>query len=498
MTHLVTVGGKTIGSGTQGAAIQSVKLTRCVSAGEDLTLGAVCSAMAEISFISLDVSVPVGTDFTLFTQENGEIKQVGLFTCQQVQTQGLVTKITAYDRLLRLEQDATLFLRTLKQWPYSLADFAHRVCDFCNVRLAEEDIPGGNFPIREFTGQGITARTLMQYVGEIAGCFLTADEYGVAHFGWYTPTELVVAPQGESFCFADGLQLEPFQVPPVDTVHIRGTEADVGLVYPDHEGYQHYTITGNPLLMQDTEAVAQRLYEQLKDVTYTPGQLRVPDSVPVSPGDIITVLDTAGQSHSFYVMEAVHQNRELLLTCFGTVHRDSDYSRNYQKLEALSGKVLELTTRAEGLSLSNQDMQGNLADLRLSLEGISTQVTAQTQENTQVRKELTALTQTARELSASVKTVEENGVCRVETQFGLTLDGSALTIARSDSEMVNRLNEKGMYVVRGDDGGAQTVMLQADADGVVATDVSVRNYLLVGDHARFEDYEENRTACFYC
>jgi len=25
----------------------------------------------------------------------------------------------------------------------------------------------------------------------------------------------------------------------------------------------------------------------------------------------------------------------------------------------------------------------------------------------------------------------------------------------------------------------------------------VRNYLEVGDHARFEDYESNRTACFY-
>jgi len=498
MTHLVEIGGRTIGSGTQGAAIQSVKLTRCVNAGEDLTLGSVCSAMVEISFLELDVPVPVGTDFKLFTQENGEITQVGLFTCQQAQTRGQVTKITAYDRLLRLEQDATLFLKTLKQWPYSLAEFAWRVCDFCNIPLAEEDIPGGELPLYQITGQNVTARTLMQYVGEVAGRFLTADAYGVAHFGWYTPTDTVIAPQGECCCFSDGLKLEPFQVPRVDTVHIRATGEDVGLVYPDHEGYQHYTSTGNPLLMLERELVAPRLYAQLKTVTYTPGQLRVPDTVPVAPGDIITVEDTAGQRHSFYVMELTHQNRALTLTCYGTVHRDGDYSRNYRKLEALEGKVLELTTTTNELSVSNWDMQGTMSNLHLSLLGISSQVSAQTQENTLVRRELTALTQTARALSASVKTVEENGASRVQTQFGLTLDGSALTIARSGSEMVNRLNERGMYVVRTDGADAQTVMLQADADGVVATDVSVRNYLMVGDHARFEDFDTNRTACFYC
>jgi hypothetical protein len=58
--------------------------------------------------------------------------------------------------------------------------------------------------------------------------------------------------------------------------------------------------------------------------------------------------------------------------------------------------------------------------------------------------------------------------------------------------MENRLDEKGMYVLRGGE-----TMLKADADGVIATDVSVRNYLVVGEHARLEDYGQGRTACFY-
>jgi len=39
--------------------------------------------------------------------------------------------------------------------------------------------------------------------------------------------------------------------------------------------------------------------------------------------------------------------------------------------------------------------------------------------------------------------------------------------------------------------------LQANDKGVVAADVTVRNYLIMGSHARFEDYGAGRTACFW-
>ena len=62
--------------------------------------------------------------------------------------------------------------------------------------------------------------------------------------------------------------------------------------------------------------------------------------------------------------------------------------------------------------------------------------------------------------------------------------------------MHNSLDETGMYVRRGDE-----IMLQANNKGVIATDVQVRNYLIVGDHARFENYsngtDSKRTACFW-
>jgi hypothetical protein len=62
--------------------------------------------------------------------------------------------------------------------------------------------------------------------------------------------------------------------------------------------------------------------------------------------------------------------------------------------------------------------------------------------------------------------------------------------------MGNLLDHTGMYVRRSGE-----VILQANNQGVAARDVSVANFLVIGENARFEDYssgtDQNRTACFY-
>lgn len=95
-----------------------------------------------------------------------------------------------------------------------------------------------------------------------------------------------------------------------------------------------------------------------------------------------------------------------------------------------------------------------------------------------------------------MKNIQENGISKVETQAGYTFSDEGLKISKAGEEMENRLDNTGMYVERSGE-----VILQADHKGVVATDVKVRNFLVIGDHARFEDYsdgiDDKRTACFW-
>ena len=102
----------------------------------------------------------------------------------------------------------------------------------------------------------------------------------------------------------------------------------------------------------------------------------------------------------------------------------------------------------------------------------------------------------AEDVSIEVTKIVNYGVDKVTTKTGYTFGEDGLKIQKDGQEIVNTLDHEGMSVKRGEE-----VMLKADKDGVIATDVKVRNYLIIGKHARFEDYNDGtdskRTACFW-
>ena len=84
------------------------------------------------------------------------------------------------------------------------------------------------------------------------------------------------------------------------------------------------------------------------------------------------------------------------------------------------------------------------------------------------------------------------GIDSVKTSTGYTFDKDGLNIHKDGEEMHNTLDNTGMYVRRND-----TDVLIANNEGVNAINLTARQYLIVGNNARFEDYSGNRTACFW-
>ena len=54
------------------------------------------------------------------------------------------------------------------------------------------------------------------------------------------------------------------------------------------------------------------------------------------------------------------------------------------------------------------------------------------------------------------------------------------------------ITEDGMKISKNN-----TEMLVADNQGVKAEDLHATTYLIIGNNSRFEDYESNRTGCFF-
>lgn len=500
-TLVILPDGSHLSSGGDGSAIESFTLTQCVNTGQELTLGSVCAAMAEFTVLSPQaLNLQAGDEMTLYRCQGDMRWKIGIFIAQEpVRTGSNRLKITAYDRVSLLDQDLTSWLEGLTQWPYTLQSFSQMVCDACGVTLKNTPMPNGDYAVKKFQAGQVTGRQLMRWVGELCGRFCRADQDGNLEFGWYTPKDVTVAPGGEHYYFS--VHYQQYRVEPVAKVQLRQSAEDVGTVYPDNpEKANTYIITGNPLLAPDGAeslvGIAQTLYEQLAAVTYTPCKVSVAADCSLAAGDILTVQSADGTEMPVYVMTRIQKGSRDTLEATGSIRRDSSTAVNQQSFGALSGKVLNLKTTVDGIRAENRDAAGKLASLRLDVSAIASEVSRQQTDSQSLKTQLTTLTQKAESVDIRVQKLTEEGTVRVQTESGFTFDEKGLTISRSGSQMENLLDESGMYVKR-----YGNVILQANQDGVQAVDVTVRNYLVVGDHARFEDYssglDTKRTACYW-
>lgn len=147
----------------------------------------------------------------------------------------------------------------------------------------------------------------------------------------------------------------------------------------------------------------------------------------------------------------------------------------------------------------------NISNLQFDIENINASVqSTETTTNTtleSINEELNTLTKkvessmTAEQINIAIKSELSNGVTKVETSTGYTLDENGLTVSKTGSEMTTNIDEDGMSVYRGD-----VEVLTANNEGVTAYNLHAKTYLIVGSSSRFEDYEKDgelRTGCFW-
>lgn len=492
--------GSQISSGAEASvSIQRVELTQKVNTKQALTCGSVFSACLQVSLLSADGTLPLSAGQQLTLLRDG--KKQGVFWVETAEKTGKgLFALTAYDSLSRLDQDLSAWLAGLSHWPYSLLELAQMVCRQCGLTLKTEQIPSGAFPVGAFKAREVTGRRILGWIAEAAGCFCRADGDGQVEFLWYTPRDLCLQDRGDTYYFRGSYHYED-PVDPIDQVQIRQDTKDVGTMYPaDFSGENVYVVEGNPLLQAENstylEEIAQNLYERLSGISYFPGKVAVAGALEIEPGQIITVRDSQGTVRSFYVMERSRSAGKDTLLCTGVQNREKAAVSNRQDVSALSGKVLRLQVDVDGVLAQNETAAGDLAQLQLAVDGLRTQIKQTRQEGESLKTQMTELEQTGDKWELRLSKIEEGGTHKVTTSTGYRFDGEGLWIGKSGEEMENRLDHTGMYVHR-----SGQVVLQANNQGVEATDVTVRNYLHLGEHARLEDYsngtDSRRTACFW-
>jgi hypothetical protein len=159
----------------------------------------------------------------------------------------------------------------------------------------------------------------------------------------------------------------------------------------------------------------------------------------------------------------------------------------------------------QNIELIVQDTQNNSeAIAKLELDSSSINATIQSLKKTtedslgSLNEEIVVINQkveaqlTSEDVSLAITKALENGVDRVETTTGFTFNEDGLTVSKSNSEMTTTITEDGMIVYRNGE-----EVLTADNEGVKAEDLRATTFLIIGNNSRFEDYNSNRTGCFW-
>ena len=154
----------------------------------------------------------------------------------------------------------------------------------------------------------------------------------------------------------------------------------------------------------------------------------------------------------------------------------------------INGEIQSVREYTAQLSLNSESIKSSVSHIDGTIEGISDDL-----RNAEGR--VTSLEQTSSQFKLEVQKINDNGVSKVSNTTGV-FDETGITVDNSESPTKTTITPDGMKVYRKRGLGNEPV-LSATSNGVDATNLHAKTYLIIGDRSRFENYGSDRTGCFW-
>ena len=383
--------GTELKGGEAGSTLKALTLHTAVNAGQEFTIGSAFSDYIEAEIWADpggSLQITAGDALTYYRQDDaGNRPKVGVFYAEKpTRTKRNSYKVTAYDTMSKLDADFSGWLRANQaQFPKTIWQLVQLACQRAGVTLAGISLPiNGSHSVQAFYADNLTCRQIISWAAEAAGCYAHMNADGKLQFLTYTDKRSTakITPDGVSNStayYADSLSYEDYTVKAIEKVQIRQSDSDVGVIYPDSTTATNtYAVQGNLLLTTGTEAnlktVAQNLYNVLKSVTYTPCKVAVPSGSGLACGQIVHVKDARGREFDTYLMSATISSGKASFESVGSASRESSSAVNSQSYKNLTGKMLEIKTSVDGLTVTASELSGNYSELKQTVDGLSAEV----------------------------------------------------------------------------------------------------------------------------
>lgn len=275
---------------------------------------------------------------------------------------------------------------------------------------------------------------------------------------------------------------------PINSVVLSRTPQEDNIYEQDTDSISTYGITevkieNNPIIDSHREDFMRGICDALFGLTFETYELESFGIGYIGFGDLFTIQTMDGKEHQAIMLcDDLEITQGVTESCSAEEPEvtTTDYSAASKTDKVLNKTIMRVDKQAGEISA----LVTKTSTIESAMDGVKETVTKMAE---------LIMDEDSVDIKIS-KAVE--GIDSVTTTTGYTFDENGLNIQKSGEEMHNTLDNKGMYVRRGVE-----EILVADNNGVNAINLTARKYLIVGDNARFEDYNDgtgsSRTACFY-
>lgn len=277
------------------------------------------------------------------------------------------------------------------------------------------------------------------------------------------------------------------------------------------EGGKSQVFYSNPFITSHTgnADMLELLLSMYSQIVMRPYNIRWRGNPALEFGDCVRItMNDNTTADIFYLGETITYNGGMVATCSweeedGAESVDGNpttigdaLKQTYAKVDKVNAQVDLVAKQADGNTEAIGAIQVNADSISASVESIKKD-TEDALGN--VNESIETLTNsvnaqiTSEQVQIQIQTAIGEGVNKVTTSTGYTLDEEGLTVSKSDSPMSTTISDNGMTVSYEDE-----TRLTANSEGVIARNLHAETYLTIGLNSRFEDYANNtRTGCFW-
>lgn len=285
------------------AQIINMKLSATSISGEDFEIGTTCAAELDVEIANLDgslsgssfqdASITAAIGVVLADGQTVEYCPLGVFFVDSISRTETSIKLVCYDAMVQLE---ALYQSSLS-YPATLLQIAQDIAGKAGLTLANTSFPNAGFTVATAPSlAGITLRAALSRVAEAAASFARINRDGELELAFYTAA-------GTNITAGNYYSLTHDEQPraAITQVLIRASDTDPGV--SQGTAGNTYTITGNPLLLNNPGGALPAIFNQVNNFSYMPFTANWQGNPASMAGDVIAITDRDGNTYGTVLTE---------------------------------------------------------------------------------------------------------------------------------------------------------------------------------------------------